>query len=139
MSQFKPKDSPALMNYFTVADAAKAIEFYQKAFGFTLRSSSPDEQGKICHGEMTKGEALVMFCAEGSYDCKDKSPKNLGITMPLTIYIYVEDVDKLYEQAMKNGAISKVEPNDGFWGDRFCGLTDPDGYEWMFATHLNNA
>lgn len=136
MNSFIPKNSPTLLPYFTVTNASSAIEFYQRAFGFKLRSSAPNKEGVICHAEMTHGEALVMFCTEGSFDSTDKTPKHLGITMPLTLYIYVENVDALHEQALTHGAISKIAPNDGFWGDRFCALTDPDGYEWMFATHL---
>lgn len=139
MNSYKPSNTPTLLTYFTVSDAKSAIDFYEKAFGFSLRSCNSNEYGQIQHAEMTLNDALIMFCAEGSFESTDKSPKNLGITIPLTMYIYVENVDKLHEQALHHGAVIKTPPTDGFWGDRFCAITDPNGYEWMFATHLNMA
>lgn len=135
---YKPEGIPGLFPYLTVQDAEKSIDFYHKAFGFSL-SSQPgkDEQGKIQHAEMKFGEDVcIMFAPEGSWGSPRKSPIVLGTTPSLVLYIYCEDVDALHKQATAHGAKSTMEPNDGFWGDRICSLTDPDGHEWMFATNI---
>lgn len=133
---FKPKDVPQLSPYMTVKDADKSIEFYEKAFGFKVTEAVKDDKGKTQHVSMKMDEVLIMFCPEGAYGTTKRSPKNLGVQMPINVYIYCHDVDKLYKQATDNGAESIVAPNDSFWGDRFCSVLDPDGYEWLFATML---
>ncbi|WP_010301402.1 VOC family protein [Candidatus Odyssella thessalonicensis] len=135
---YKPDGIPALFPYLVVKDANKAIEFYKKAFGFTLSSDpAKDDNGKIQHVEMKFGQDVwVMFAPEGCWDSPRRSPATLGVMCPLSLYIYCKDVDALYEQALANGATSTMKPKDGFWGDRFCTLIDPDGYEWMFATNI---
>jgi PhnB protein len=135
---YKAEGIPDLFPYLTVKDADKSAEFYEKAFGFTL-SSQParDEQGKIQHAEMKFGKGVsIMFAPEGAWGSPRKTPNSLGIMPSLSLYIYCHDVDALYKKAVANGAKSLMEPNDGFWGDRFCTLLDPDGHEWMFATNV---
>ncbi|NRB11323.1 MAG: VOC family protein [Rickettsiaceae bacterium] len=133
---FKPENFPQLSPYLTVTDADKLIKFYQDAFGFTTENVSKDDNGKPQHVEMRFGEAVIMFCPEGAFGTPNKAPITQNVTMPINLYIYCEDVDKLYQQAIDNEAKSTVEPQDGFWGDRFCMVMDPDGYEWGFATKL---
>ena len=133
---FKRPHCPQLSPYLTVKDAEKAIKFYQQAFGFELIDAARDEKGAISHVEMKKGDAMLMFCPEGAFGAPKKSPVTSGITMPLNFYVYCENTDQLYEQALKCNAKSVMAPNDGFWGDRFCVVLDPDGYEWGFATYL---
>lgn len=135
---YKPEGIPQLFPYLTVKDAEKSIDFYEKAFGFKL-SSEPgkDENCKIQHAEMKFGnDVSIMFAPEGAWGSPRKTPAALGITPSMTLYIYCEDVDALYKQAITHGAQSTMEPNDGFWGDRICNLVDPDGHEWMFATNI---
>lgn len=135
---YKPKDVPDLFPYLVVKDAQKAIAFYEKAFGFTVSGEpAKDEQGNIQHAEMKFGkDVTIMFAPEGAWGSERKSPATLGVMPSLSLYIYCEDVDRLYQKATANGAKSTMEPQDGFWGDRFCNLIDPDGHEWMFATHI---
>ena len=138
---FSPDNMPQLSPYFTVSDAAKAIEFYKNAFGFIVTEGVKDEKGNYNHVSMKKEDAIIMFAPEGAWEDKSwgdpkKTPKNLGVRLPINMYIYCEDVDALYKQAIKNGAKSLAEPNDSFWGDRFCTLLDIDGYEWLFAHML---
>lgn len=135
---FKPAGVPQLFPYLTVQNAQRAIDFYRDAFGFYLSSDpAKDEQGNIQHAEMKFGQdCVIMFAPEGSWGSTKRAPATLGVSAALTLYTYCEDVDALYKQAMLNGAVSIMEPNDGFWGDRICGLIDPDGYEWMFATNV---
>lgn len=135
---YKPENFPGLFPYLTVQDAEKAVAFYEKAFGFTVSSEpAKDEQGKIQHAEMMFGkDVCVMFAPEGAWGSPRKAPVSLGVSPSVVLYIYCEDVDAFYRRAVENGAKSVVEPNDGFWGDRFCNLLDPDGHEWTFATHI---
>jgi uncharacterized glyoxalase superfamily protein PhnB len=135
-NSFKPKNTPALMPYLTVRDTKNSIDFYTQAFGFETINIAYDDKNVPMHAEMKKGEALIMFCYEGAYGNSAQAPVTQNITMPLNIYVYCEDVDALYGQAIKVGAKPKMAPSDGFWGDRFCTLLDLDGYEWSFATYL---
>jgi uncharacterized glyoxalase superfamily protein PhnB len=133
---FKPHDTPELSPYFTVSNGPNAIKFYTEAFGFTLNHQADDPDGNFGHVSMKKGEVLIMFIPEGAYGSTKKTPAHLGIEAPLNFYVYCEDVDALYKQAIAHGAKSLMEPFDSFWGDRFCLVVDPDGYEWGFATHI---
>jgi uncharacterized glyoxalase superfamily protein PhnB len=135
---YKPEGIPGLFPYLTVQDANKSIEFYEKAFGFRLSSQpAQDDQGKIQHAEMKFGnDVSIMFAPEGAWGSPRQTPNSLGITPSLSLYIYCEDVDALHKKAVAQGAKSITDPNDSFWGDRFCTLLDPDGHEWMFATNV---
>ncbi|MDF3034300.1 MAG: glyoxalase [Alphaproteobacteria bacterium] len=135
---YKPEGMPGLIPYLTVKDAGKSIEFYEKAFGFVLSSQpAKDDQGTVQHAEMKFGaDVSVMFAPEGAWGSPRKTPNNLGVTPSLSLYVYCEDVDALYKKATANGAKATMAPNDGFWGDRFCSLLDPDGHEWVFATNV---
>jgi len=135
---FKPQGIPGLLPYLTVQNGEKAVDFYKKAFGFEMYSEpAKDEQGHIQHAEMKFGDdVVIMFAPEGAYGSPRKTPLSLGVASSLVLYIYCEDVDALHRQAVAQGAKSLIDPNDGFWGDRFCCLMDPDGHEWMFATNI---
>ncbi len=133
---FSPQNTPQLSPYLTVKEGDKAVEFYSNAFGFTTEEINKDDKGKIGHVVMRKQDAIILFAPEGHRESPKKAPVTMGITLPISVYIYCEDVDVLYKQAINNGAISLTEPNDCFWGDRCCSLLDPDGYEWWFATIL---
>ena len=137
---YKPEGIPELFPYLTVKDADKSIEFYEKAFGFTLSSQpAKDDHGRTQHAEMKFGKDVsIMFAPEGAWGSPRKTPNALGVIPSLSLYIYCQDVDALHAKAAANGAKSLMEPNDGFWGDRFCTLVDPDGHEWMFATNIAN-
>lgn len=133
---FKPNNIPQLSPYFTVRDGAKSIEFYKTAFGFVLEEAVKDEEGNPQHVAMRKQDAYIMFSPEGVYGSTKKAPINLGVQMPVNMYVYCKNVDALYDQAMAHGAKSVQVPQDTFWGDRFCCVSDRDGYEWCFATIL---
>lgn len=119
--------------YFTVNDAAKAIEFYKRAFDAKEihRMQGPD--GKIGHAELRIGDSVVMLADEmpGS-DCR--APTSLGGTTA-GIFIYTQDVDAAFQKAVAAGAKSLAQPTDMFWGDRYGRLSDPFGHSWSLATH----
>jgi uncharacterized glyoxalase superfamily protein PhnB len=132
---FKPENYPQFFPYLTVRECEAAIELYTKAFNFELTQAVPGEDGKIQHAELKYGEVVVMMAPENAWgNTTYKAPATLGTPPGSNFYMYVKDVDAFYEHAVKNGAKSIIEPQDGFWGDRFCRLSDVDGYEWMFAT-----
>lgn len=123
--------------YLIVQNAAEAIEFYKKAFGAEeiMRSPSPDGKS-VMHAEIKIGNSIVMISDEfpdmGAY-----SPKKIGGT-PVTLYMYVDDADAVYDRAVKAGATGTMPPQDMFWGDRYGRLTDPYGHNWSIATHMKD-
>jgi PhnB protein len=116
----------------TLNDAAGAIEFYKRAFGAQELSRMSAPQGKIGHAEIKIGDSIMMLSDE--MPGGGKSAKAIGGS-PVTIYLYVEDVDAVYKKAESAGAKTEMPPTDMFWGDRFAKLTDPYGHSWALATH----
>jgi PhnB protein len=120
--------------YLHVKDAERAIEFYQKAFSFKPKVTMPGPDGKIMHAELTHGDCTVMLGPE-NLEMGAKAPSTVGGT-PVTIYVYVKDVDALTRQARAAGGNVVREPADQFYGDRTAGIVDPEGHTWYFATLL---
>lgn len=129
-----PEGYHSVTPYLVVSDSARALEFYQKAFGAKekVRMAGPD--GRIMHAEMQIGNSMVMLGDEGP---RGKSPQSLGGS-PVSIFLYVDDVDSVFNQAVSAGAKADMPPQDMFWGDRFGTLTDPFGHLWSLATHLED-
>jgi PhnB protein len=119
--------------YLSIKGAAAAIEFYKKAFGATetMRMARPD--GRIGHAEIKIGKANIMLADEHP-EIGFLSPQTLGGS-PVTIHIYVEDVDALAVQAEAAGAQIMRAVSDQFYGDRTGQFKDPFGHVWHFATH----
>jgi PhnB protein len=119
--------------YLTLSDCARAIDFYKRAFGAqeTMRMEAPG--GKIGHAELKIGDSVIMLADEMA-GAGDRSPQSLGGTTG-GVFLYVNDVDATYKQAVDGGAKAVMPPADMFWGDRFGKLTDPFGHSWMVATH----
>lgn len=133
---YKPDHMPQLSPYMVVSDAKKSIDFYKKAFNFQVDHILKSDNGDPQHVSMVNDDAFIMFCPEGAFGTTKKSPLNQNIQMPINMYVYCKNVDELYMQAINNGAKSIMEPQDSFWGDRFCAVLDIDNYEWNFATLL---
>jgi PhnB protein len=132
----RPDRMPWLCPYLIVKDADAALNFYQKAFNFEKIDAVPGEDGKTVHAEMRYKDQVIMLGKEDAYDKDAKSPASAGIASPVSLYVYCANVDNLYKQAMDAGAKSKTPPDDRFWGDRMCAVTDPDGHSWCFATYI---
>jgi PhnB protein len=118
--------------YLIVAAAADAIEYYKKAFGAT-ELFRMDHEGKVGHAELKIGDSPIMLADEYP-QMGYRSPKALGGT-PLSIMIYVEDVDTVYKRAIDSGGTEVKPLQDQFYGDRSGTLTDPFGHVWTVATH----
>lgn len=118
--------------YLIVNNAAEAIEFYKVAFGATEQVRLAEPSGKIAHAEIRIGEAPIMLADE--YPAMGyKSPSSLGGS-PVSLLVYVQDIDQLFAQALKTGAKEMMAVSDQFDGDRRGTLSDPFGHIWLLAT-----
>ena len=132
----RPAGTPWLTPYLTVRDADAAIDFYCRAFGFEKRFAMPGPNGKTGHAELTWRDGLVMLGPECPQAPNTKAPATTGTPSPVSLYVYCDDVDALYRRATAAGADGGQAPQDMFYGDRVCKLTDPDGHTWYFATNV---
>jgi len=119
--------------YLVVNDAARAIDFYKRAFGATEKVRMDGPQGKIGHAELQIGDSMVMLTDEMPGG-PNRSPQTLGGS-PVGIFMYVKDVDASFKKAVDAGAKVEMPLEDMFWGDRYGKLTDPFGHSWSMATH----
>ena len=135
MTQAIPNDYRGATPYLCVKDAARALEFYKKAFGAkeTMRMPQGD---KIGHAEIRIGDAPVMLADEFP-DMGFRSPQALGGS-PVNILVYVDDVDRFVERAVKAGAKVTKPVADQFYGDRLGCVDDPFGHSWSFPTHVED-
>jgi PhnB protein len=122
--------------YLCIKDAARALEFYKKAFGATELMRMGEPGGKIGHAEIKIGEAIIMLADEFP-DYGHLSPQSLGGT-PVSMMIYVEDVDGFVNKAVSAGVKVLRPVEDQFYGDRSAHLEDPFGHKWHFATHIED-
>ena len=120
----------------SVDDATKAIEFYKRAFGASERMRMPTPDGRVAHAELEIGDSVVML-SDPFPQSRAKSPKELGGTT-MGIFLYVEDVDSVVQDAVDAGASVTMPVDDMFWGDRFGEVQDPFGHLWQVATHTRD-
>jgi PhnB protein len=119
--------------HLVIRDAARAVEFYKKALGAVELSRMAVPDGKIMHAELQIGDSRVMLCDEFPQMCA-RSPQALGGS-PVSMYLYVDDVDAMFNQAVAAGAKVVRPVQDQFYGDRSGALEDPFGHSWQIATH----
>lgn len=133
-----PNGFNSLTSYISVKGAGEAIEFYKKAFNASEigRISMPD--GSIAHAELQIGNSRIML-AEENVQWGNLSPQTLGGS-PVTLCLYVEDVDAVFTNALQAGAkiTGDMEVKDQFYGDRAGSLTDPFGHKWSVMTHIED-
>lgn len=120
--------------YLVLSNAARAIEFYTKAFGAKEISRMGGPDGKIGHAELQIGDSIIMISDEMM---SARSPQSLGGS-PVSIFLYVDDVDTVFGNAVSAGAKADMQPADMFWGDRYGKMTDPFGHQWSVATHIED-
>jgi PhnB protein len=122
--------------YLVVKDAARAISFYERAFGAKQLVRMPEPDGRIGHAELRIGDSRVMLADEFP-EMGARGPHAIGGT-PVTIHLYVEDVDAVVASAVAAGARIDRPVADQFYGDRSGKLTDPFGHSWYVSTHTED-
>jgi PhnB protein len=131
-AQPSPSSHQALTPYLVVKDAARAIEFYKAAFDATELFRLTDPQGKVGHAELTIRDSLLMLADEFP-DFGALSPASIGGS-PVSIHLYVDDVDRVVAGATAAGATVLRAVKDEFYGDRSGVVVDPFGHKWHLAT-----
>jgi PhnB protein len=124
--KFIPDGYHTVTPYLTVRNAPKVIEFLKQAFGAKLSHDAikrPD--GSIMHAQIIIGDSRIMIAEENE----------MAKATVSTLYVYVPNVDAVYQQAIKAGGSNVMEPMDMFYGDRSGGVRDPSGNSWFIATH----
>ena len=129
-----PEGYHTITPHLSVRGAARAIEFYKKAFGAEEQMRMPGPDGKsVMHGELKIGDSIVFLNDEvPGMGCR--SPQSLGGTSG-ALHLYVEDVDAAFNRAVAAGAQVRMPVSDMFWGDRYGKIIDPFGHEWGIGTH----
>lgn len=131
-----PDGYPAVTPYLIVHDAAGAIAFYERAFGATELMRLADPSGKLAHAEIKIGNSPIMLSDEFP-EMDYRSAQAIGGT-PVSLMVYVEDVDSLFNQAIAAGATEIRPVENQFYGDRAGTLADPFGHVWTLATHVED-
>jgi PhnB protein len=131
-----PEGYPRVTPYLNIAGAADAIDFYGKILGATERMRMAGPDGKIGHAELDLGGSVIMLADENP-DMGNKSPGTLGGT-PVSLMVYVADVDATFEAAIAAGATEIQAVEDRFYGDRSGMFKDPWGHEWTVSSHVED-
>jgi len=131
-----PEGYHSITPYLIIKGASEAIEFYKRAFGATelFRMAQPD--GRVGHAEIKVGDSAIMLADEFP-EMGHKGPASLGGS-PVSLLLYVEDVDAVYAQALSSGAKQDRLVENKFYGDRGGSLIDPFGHIWHIATHVED-
>jgi PhnB protein len=122
--------------YLIVTSGADAIEFYKGAFGAVEHERMQDDSGKVRHAEISIGNSRLML-ADESPELGALSPKTIGGS-PVSIHLYVEDVDTVVASSVAAGASLTRQVADQLYGDRVGGNVDPFGHRWFVATHTED-
>ncbi len=131
-----PDEYPQVIPYLSVDGASAAIDFYTTVFGAKERVRMPGPEGKIGHAELEIGDSLFML-ADTFPDMGGQTPQSLGGT-PVMVMVYVEDVDTVFDRAIKAGATEDRKVENQFYGDRAGQFVDPFGHKWFVATHIED-
>jgi PhnB protein len=131
-----PEDYPRVIPYLSIDGASAAIDFYKTVFGATERVRMPGPDGKVGHAELQIGESVIML-ADVFPEMGSPSPKTIGGT-PVTVMVYVEDVDAVFADALEAGAVEERPVENQFYGDRAGQFEDPFGHKWFVATHVED-
>jgi PhnB protein len=128
-----PEGHRTVTPYLAIKNAAKALEFYKKAFGASEHYKLMMPDGRLGHAELRLGDSLIMLSDEFP-EYGGKAPDTLGGS-PVSIHLYVDDVDAFFQAALGAGAKERQPVMDQFYGDRAGQLEDPFGHLWWVATH----
>jgi PhnB protein len=128
-----PEGYHVVTPHLAVRGAAKALEFYAKAFGAEERFRMPGPGDSVMHAEMQIGDSIVMLADEAP-KMGSTSPQSLGGSA-VNLLLYVNDVDASFARATQAGCKTQMPQTAMFWGDRYCKIEDPFGHLWSIATH----
>lgn len=131
-----PEGYPQVVASLSVDGAAAAIDFYHEVFGASERMRMPGPEGKIGHAELEIGDSLIMLADEYP-EMGIRGPKAIGGTA-VTLNVYVDDVDTVFDRAVRAGAKALRPVEDQFYGDRSGQFEDPFGHRWSVATHVED-
>jgi PhnB protein len=123
-----PEGYHTVTPFLVVTQADLLLEFIKKAFDGEVTSRMLDDKGRVMHATVKIGDSIVMVA-----DAMEKFP-----AMQAMLYIYVDDVDAIYNQALNAKGVSIRIPTDEFYGDRSAGVTDPWGNQWWIAAHVED-
>ncbi len=128
-----PDGHHTITPHLVIKGAKAAMDFYSKAFGAKEVFHIGGPGGGVMHGEMMIGNSFIYLCDEAP-DWGALSPAALGGS-PVTVHLYVPDVDAVFNKAVAAGAKPAMPPTQMFWGDRYSKVIDPFGHHWSIATH----
>ena len=131
-----PDDYPRVTPYLIVDGAGAAIDFYCSVLGATERVRMPAPDGRIGHAELRLGDSMIMLADENA-QMDVRGPRAIGGT-PVSLHVYVEDSDAVFERAVQAGAKSLRAVEDRFYGDRSGQFEDPFGHRWSVASHVED-
>jgi PhnB protein len=131
-----PDGYPRVTPYLVVDGASAAIDFYREVLGAIERMRMPAPDDKVGHAELEIGDSLIMLADEYP-DMDALGPKTVGGT-PVTLHVYVEDADAVFDRAVEAGAKALRPVEDKFYGDRSGEFEDPFGHRWSVATHVED-
>jgi PhnB protein len=136
MTQPIPDNYPRVTPYLIVDDGGAAIDFYSSVLDASERVRMAAPGGKVGHAELAIGDSMIML-ADESPDMGARSPRTVGGT-PVTLHVYVENVDDVFDRAVRAGAQSLRPVEDRFYGDRSGQFEDPFGHRWDVSSHVED-
>jgi PhnB protein len=131
-----PEGYQVLTPYLVCKDAARAIEFYRNVLGATEKMRMPAPDGKVGHAELQFGSSLLMLADEYP-EMGYRGPQAFGGS-PVTLHLYVDDVDAVFKRAVSAGAKERQPVENKFYGDRSGTIEDPFGHTWNLSTHIED-
>jgi PhnB protein len=131
-----PDGYPRVTPYLIVDGAGDAIEFYRSVLGASERMRMPGPDDKVAHAEIAIGDSVIMLADEFP-EMDARGPRAVGGT-PVSLHVYVEDVDGVFDHAVRAGAKALQPVEDMFYGDRSGQFEDPFGHRWNVATHVED-
>ena len=131
-----PDDYPQVTPYLIVDGGGAAIDFYCSVLGATERLRMPAPDGRIGHAELQLGDSMIMLADENA-QMDVRGPRAIGGT-PVSLHVYVEDSDAVFERAVQAGGKALQAVEDRFYGDRAGQFEDPFGHRWDISTHVED-
>ena len=131
-----PEGYTSLTPFLCIDGAAAAIDFYKAVLGATERFRLGGPDGKVGHAELEIGDSVIMLADEHP-EMDARGPKTVGGT-PVSLHVYVEDADSVFERAIEAGGEALRPVEDKFYGDRAGSFEDPFGHQWHVATHVED-